>query len=123
MATNPDLAYMLDHTARVDRPTESRGAGGLTTATFSSTVVGSVPVHVQPVGPREVQRFWGAEITGTHQAFFNSTVGVARGDRIKLTSGPYASEESLFWLRAVRSYNTALGEHKLALLDVTTEST
>lgn len=121
MATNPDLNAMLDHTVKIGRPAETV-VNGVTKLTHNWTTVGSKSAHVQPVTPQEVQQTWGQEAVGTHQVFLNSTVAVARGDLVKQTTGPYPSGTK-WWVRALRRYTTAGGQHTRALLEITTETT
>lgn len=121
MVLNPDLNAMLDHSVKVLRPTESV-VRGITTMTFSSTIVGTVSGHVQPLTPVEAQKEWGTEVRGDHQLFVNSTVAVVVGDLIKQVTGPYLSGTK-WWLRAIHKYNTKGGQHTRALLEITEEST
>ncbi len=120
MTVNAALNVLLDQTVTVVRITDTV-TRGYATVTTSSTVVGSVDAHIQPLTPEERQRQWGMEIQGDYQAFFNSTLTIIEGDYLKQTSGPSPDNQKRWWVRGVQPYDTSWAQHTEVLLERTTE--
>jgi len=120
MTVNPGLNALLDQTLTVYRPTETV-VRGYTSISLSSTAVGSVSSHVQPLTPLEVQQEWGMEVQGDYQGFFNSTVDVRVGDYLKQTKGPSPTGEKRWWVRGLLPSDTRWAQHTCALLERTSE--
>lgn len=117
---NPDLADMLDQFCTIYRSTE--GVEGMVTkqGTLTATSTG-VACHVQAVSRDDVARGYGYQDVGDHWWFAQSTIGIQRGDMVKLTSGPWSGDH--FWARGPVDNTNVVGiEHLCWSIEYTDET-
>jgi hypothetical protein len=120
MTVNPDLAFLLDQTTKVFRPTEAT-VDMVTQENLALNSTG-LACHIQAVNRDDIARGYGYQDVGSHWAFYQSTAPVQRGDLVQPKDGPWTGQN--FWVRGpADDTDVAWIDHLCMKLEFTDEST